>query len=240
MNTRSSRYAAVLLAFVAVASPGQTFASDGDGLFEPDIRQLRLPPELAEDLMKARKEAREGVLWRFFVSPGKHTVKLFSKDYWPESMEIDIKEGESKDLWIGMQDRVHERITQYPAAREAHSVPADGRGGDRPEWTKTLLVTSVVGLGVSLGVGLTGLMVYNVSSAESEKITRHAGVGMVVGGAIGLGFSVIGIGVSLASTPPGPTIIYQGSNPEPPKPSALVLAPHVGRNYVGIAVRGTF
>jgi hypothetical protein len=62
MNTRPSRYAAVLVAFVAVASPRQTLAADGDELFEPDIKPYRLHPEVEERILKARKEAREGDL----------------------------------------------------------------------------------------------------------------------------------------------------------------------------------
>lgn len=179
-----------------------------------------------------------GFPWRFFVSPGKHKISVTAKHYWPESSNIVIKEGEAKDVWIGMQERATQTTIQYPAGENAN-VPADRLGAERPEWAKTLMVTSVVTLGISVGVGIVGFIVER--QAVDDVTMKHAGVGMEVAGAIGLGFSVIGIGVGLVSTPPGPTIVYnQGSNHKPTESSTLVVTPHVGPRMVGLGVRGVF
>jgi hypothetical protein len=305
MNTRTSRCAAVLVAFVAVASPSQTFAEDGVELFEPDVKHLKLIPEVVELLQKARKAAREGdkvgaleyyerayqddpcpasaaelgifelavgeyvdaakhitsngedaqvdidgkirvmrgFSWIGHVEPGKPKSTLKQDKQGPESVGVEIKAGEDTDLSVGTHREGDEgdshakrpgllyRPSNRPMWRPLPQIP------ERPEWAKTLLYTSSAALGVSLAVGIVGFIVER--QAVDDVTVKHAGIGMEVGGAIGLGFSLTGLLIALGSTPTTVQNIYtQGSTP---KPSAtLVVTPQIGPRMVGLGVQGTF
>ncbi|UQA62653.1 PEGA domain-containing protein [Polyangium aurulentum] len=160
-----------------------------------------------------------------YVTPGEpHHLRLTREGFWPAQETVTLEPGETKDLFLSMEERTVERIVRLPT-RIAASVSTDMR--EQTVWPRHLLIASSGVLGASVAVGFVGYWVRDTGREENDPSLTTAGLGMLVGGGIGLGLSVFGIGAAIASMPPAPA----------PK---IELSPEIAKGRMGIGLRGVW
>jgi hypothetical protein len=139
-----------------------------------------------------------------YVTPDDpHELRLTREGFWPAQEKVTISAGETKDVFLSMEERTIERIVRLPT-RIAATVSMDPvTGREQAVWPRHLLIASSGVLGASVAVGLSGIVLVATNEKQSGAFT--AGTGMMIGSAVGAGLSLFGIGAAIASMPPAPT-----------------------------------
>lgn len=158
-----------------------------------------------------------------YMEPGEHKLALTREGFWNAETTVKVNAGETKDVFLAMEERTMERVIQLPRpilASLSNQPPA------QPGESKTLLYVSAVGLGLSLAAGITGYAVKDTGEKQSDAALTNAGLGLLIGGGIGLGLSVTGLVIAIAARP----------QPQP----VITISPQVAKGHIGLGAQGSW
>jgi hypothetical protein len=156
-----------------------------------------------------------------YVEPDKeHKIRARKEGYWTAFTIEKVGAGEAKDVLMAMEPQVTQKVVNLPT----HMTANVSSRSPQEEESKVLLYVSAVGLGISVASGIIGgLVLYNSDKAPDSY---DVGLGLVAGGAIGLGLSITGL------------VVYVNSRPQPQP--IITISPALAKNQVGLGLQGTW